>query len=313
MVPIVYGTIVSLQGIALGLLKFFEYPLASKNLWVGKAEIMMRYYAYGLGSVRSWGKIAERTLWRIYGHYTEPSRFAGFLILPICFCFGLYKETRKKRYMMSMILMLICLIFTMSRAGYVSLLCAILFFSFMNSNKKRRGNDHTSTYDIMKLIFIAVIAIIGALFLLQFLAILSDLFPGLPLSVGIWNHSGKVTLLRPETIDLAFILPLLLKRPYGYGFGISIHGHGAFDTNLANAVAYWACSGGIVAIIILLILNLFIKYCIPCLKSDDHVKCGIGMAFTALTVQGLAHGNWSGPDYMIMVGLLVLIKNRQIK
>lgn len=324
-IPVIYGVMISI----LGLIQEAGSLLGlSFNIWledIGKTGnnnvSMCSLFGLPLGQYSSWGNFAGRTLLRIQGFYIEPSKMAMFLMIPIFFSWGLYKKTRRKSYKLTLILCIVCFAFTMSRAGLVSIVSALVmkyFFVKKNKNKSDIALQKTTVKDLVKLIKIPFGIVTAAVLVLMSMVQLSRIFPGLEfLYVGITDlTTGKANLVRAETVDASNIINGLLSRPWGFGFSNNLHGSATsvLDTNLANAFILWLVTGGFLGagIAVAIILSILLQFGIPCLKSNDSVKNGVGLAFICLTVHSLSYGTWMTPEFMIVVSIMTVITNKTL-
>lgn len=146
----------------------------------------------------------------------------------------------------------------------------------------------------------------------------SKFFPEVDfLHVGITDIAGKVNLIRDETVDFNLILEGIIKRPYGYGFSNTLHGSetSILETNLANALMLWLVVSGILGaiVVIILMLLLVIKYCIPCLKSKSNIKNMIGRSFIGLSIHSLSYGTWMTSEIILVICLMILVSQKPVE
>lgn len=322
-VPVVYGTIVSTSGIIQEAASLMGLPI---SIWLenidktGNSNVSMcSLFGIPLGEYSSWGNIAGRTLLRIQGFYIEPSKMAMFLMIPIFFAWGLYKETKQRKYKYALILCSVCFALTMSRAGIVSIVAALVVKHFYNKRYNKKNDvdmPKTTKNDLLKLFGIAFGIPLAAVMVLLLMVQLSNIFPGLEfLHVGITDlSSGKVNLIRKETVDISTIVNGLISQPYGFGFANNLHGSSSsvLDTNLANAFILWLVTGGffgaVVAIVIMLLT--LIHYVIPCIKSNEPLKTGVGLAFFGLMIHSLSYGTWMTPEFLLVMAIMSVLYNK---
>lgn len=324
-IPVIYGVIISIFGIMQEAGSLLGLPF---NIWLedigktGNSNVTMcSLFGFPLGQYSSWGNFAGRTLLRIQGFYIEPSKMAMFLMIPIFFSWGLYKKTHKKFYRLALLLCVVCFVLTMSRAGIVSIVAALVvkyFYVKKHGDMTNTAPRKTTANDLRKLIGIPFGIVIAAVFVLLLMVQLSRYFPELKfLYVGITDlTTGKANLIRAETVDTSTILDGLLSRPWGFGFSNNLHGSvtSVLDTNLANAFILWLVTGGFLGggIAIAIILNILLQFCIPCLKSNDSIKNGVGLAFIGLTMHSLSYGTWMTPEFMLVVSIMSVISNKTL-
>lgn len=324
-IPVIYGVMISILGMIQEAGSLLELPF---NIWLEDVEktgnsnvAMCSLFGVPLGQYSSWGNFAGRTLLRIQGFYIEPSKMAMFLMIPIFFSWGLYKKTRKKFYKLALILCIVCFAFTMSRAGIVSIVSALVvkyFYVKKHKNKSNIALQKTTVTDLVKLIKIPFGIVTAAILVLMLMVQLSRIFPGLEfLYVGITDlTTGKANLVRAETVDASAIMNGLFSHPWGFGFSNNLHGSvtSVLDINLANAFILWLVTGGFLGagIAVAIILSILLQFGIPCLKSNDPVKIGVGLAFICLTVHSLSYGTWMTPEFMIVVSIMTVISNKTL-
>ena len=320
-VPVVYGVIISILGIIQESANLMGFPISIsvENIYkTGNSKVAMcSLFGIPLGQYSSWGNIAGRTLLRIQGFYIEPSKMAMFLMIPIFFSWGLYKQTKQRKFKYALILCSICFVLTMSRAGIVSLVAVLVVKHFYN-NKLRNGAimQRTTANDIIKLFGIAFGIALAAVSVLLLMVQLSKFFPGLEfLHVGITDlSSGKLNLIRQETVDTSTIVNGLISQPYGFGFANNLHGSSTsvLDTNLANAFVLWLVTGGFIGAVVavVIILSALVHYVIPCIKSNEPIKTGVGLAFFGLMIHSLSYGTWMTPEFLLVMALISVLYNK---
>ena len=322
-VPVLYGVFISVVGIIQEIANLMGLPLVItlENIYkTGNTNVAMcSLFGIPLGQYSSWGKIAGRTLLRIQGFYIEPSKMAMFLMIPIFFSWGLLKQTKQRKYKYALILCSICFVLTMSRAGIISVVATLVVKHFYNKNKKYSNEivmPKTSANDIIKLFGIAFGIALAAVIVLLLMVQLSKIFPELEfLYVGITDlSSGKANLIRQETVDTSAIINGLISKPYGFGFANNLHGSStsALDTNLANAFILWLVTGGFIGAVVavFIILSTLVHYAIPCIKSNEPIKTGAGLAFFGLMIHSLSYGTWMTPEFLFVTALVSVLYNK---
>ena len=321
-IPIIYGAIISLMGFILEISNFVGIPI---NVWVeeigktGNTISMCSIIGIPMGAYSSWGSFMGKNLLRIQGFYIEPSKMAMFLIIPIFLSYGIYKNSKLKRYLFIFYICLVCFFFTMSRAGLISIVSSLfigwIYKAPIKINKKILYK--ATQKDIFKGIIAIIGAIIGGVILLSCLVYISKFFPKMEfLYIGITDIEGKVKLIRSETVNSSLILRAIIQQPYGYGFSNMLHNDTtSLNTNLANALILWLVTSGIlgmiVAISIMIILTF--KYCIPCLKSEDNIKNSIGKVFIGLSIHSLSYGTWMTQEIILSICIMILATQKLIK
>lgn len=319
-IPLIYGTIAAIPGIVLEIMNFMRIHIPVERVFIEKTGNWVDMVPFGLGGYATWGQMLGRSLVRIQGYYIEPSKMAAFLLIPIFISWGFYKKCNRKRYVFLSAIYFICFLFTMSRAGFIAFIGAIVVEKVLagNRNKGWAGsvNEKTERSDIVKLVAAGMLFILAAVLAIQLMVALSSFFPTLEfLHVGISDENGRANLIRQETVDIQYILKALLKKPMGYGFFNSIRGAGEIETNLANALVLWLVTGGIAGAIVavsIVLMGMF-RYGVPALKSSDPIKRSLAKSFIGLTIHGLSYGTWMTVDYLIILALLCAVKGKKIK
>jgi hypothetical protein len=110
-------------------------------------------------------------------------------------------------------------ILTLSRAGYITFVGAIVVGLFAKMGKDKNADvDHTKVTrrDVRKFLIMPILALIAVQLLLQGMAELSKKYPDASfLSVGIVNEeTGKAEIFRSETFDFDYIVPKFIERPW---------------------------------------------------------------------------------------------------
>lgn len=317
--PVLYGGFISVQGFLLQFMNFFGLPILTNRIVMEKFQVSYDMEVHGLGVVMyNGGTFLGREMLRIYGYFIEPAKMASFLLIPIFFSWGLYQKSRKKFYKYMMLLCLIGLILTFSRAGLIALIGALIIRKMIgkrvcfSGEKKHSLYMVTSRKDVIKLVVSAVIFLLAAILTLNLFVALSTFFPDFQILYhGITNEQGKVNLVRKEGADIAYVIQLIKNKPLGYGF----LGNARLDTNLANAFIYWLVCAGVPGAVLSIVLLGFImlKLVVPALKSAEPLNMAAASAFLALTIQNLSYGKWADVDFLFLAGILAALKRTSRK
>lgn len=298
-----------------GILRFIGIPIGSNMVEVEKFGNLVQMSSYGFGIFASWGGFAGHTLYRLNSYFIEPSKFAMFLEVPFFLLLERYKNCNgkaRRRTLFGLVCVSTAFLFSMSRAGMVSLLATIVYAKILKRNNKsvRNGADGD---DIFKMIAAAFLMIIGALIMLNVLVALGKFFPGIPfLSEGITDMSGKANLVRNETVDSSHLLTLFLQHPFGSGFSSIVALNKV--TNLANAFIFWTVIGGFFAIVILamIYIKILLNNYIPAVSSGDYKLRGIANAFFSVTIHSLSYGTWMEPIYILLIVTMICMRRREL-
>lgn len=319
LIPLAYGLFVIVQGLMLEALNLAGVLAPAGNAFIEKTGNYVTFAPFGLGAFAYWGRAFGKDLVRLQGYYIEPSKAAAFLTIPIFISWGFYRKYKKIRYALLTAAGAVCLVFTMSRAGMVAAVGAIVVGYVMKPKKSRNGQkqetEKTCFKDIKKIFLAGMSFLIAAVLLIRGMVFLSKFFPALSfLHVGITDKSGRANLIRNETVDFSYLIDKFTSQPWGYGFTGSERGWGLIQTNLANAFIFWlmigGCLGGALSLLILAIAMY--RYGIPAFKSQDPLKRSLAMVFVALTLHSLSYGTWMSADYLMALALLCAVKGKEI-
>lgn len=313
MLPIIFGTVISVQSLILFVCLFFQVPLGYTLVEYPKLGHTVITYDFLLGTRTAQYRQGGHLILRLASYFFEPAKFAAFLLVPIIGAFALYKKTKRKGFLCVCLINFAAFVLTFSRAGYVALIAAVVFYYAI----KRKGMSapKTTKRDFGKLFGAAGLVIAGVFLIFCVGYLFTKLYPDNELLTQFTMvENGKVILFRTASGDFGKVFELLSKQPYGYGVSQTIHGHAHVDFNTAAAPTFWLYAGGIVSAVLLVILYylLITRYCIPCIKSKEPIKISIACLFVALTVQGLSYGNWISIDYLYVVGMMILLRDRDI-
>ena len=106
----------------------------------------------------------------------------------------------------------------------------------------------------------------------------------------------------------------MISQPYGFGFANNLHGSSTsvLDTNLANAFVLWLVTGGFIGAVVavVIILSALVHYVIPCIKSNEPIKTGVGLAFFGLMIHSLSYGTWMTPEFLLVMALISVLYNK---
>lgn len=320
-IPMIYGVFAACQGIFLFVINFIGIRISSRLRYIPKKDNSFVFYDYGLGGYEPWGSILGHHLGRVRGFFVEPTRFAAFLIIPVFLFWGAYRKYKKKSYLIGGLITFIGLVVTMSRAGYIIFVGAIVVGIIAKTGHKDEDTDATriTRADVRKFLILPILALLAVEMLLQGMVKLSERYPQAEfLSVGIVNEeTGRAEIFRSETFDFEYIVPKFVERPWGYGLSQTPH-YGDYrndlDTNLSSAILLWPMAGGIAGLIIMLALLFifFFKYCLPVLKSPDPMENAIGLTFVALAINSVNVGNWLNTDFLLIVAIMVALRRKSL-
>ena len=321
-IPIVYGIFSSIQGIILFALNFLRIPVYHYEKYIPKQDNTYIFYQF-FGGYEPWGGILGHPLGRIRAMFVEPTKFAAFLLIPIFLLWGAYQKRKKRSLLICLIIVVLGFILTLSRAGYITFVGAIVVGLFAKMGKDKNADvDHTKVTrrDVRKFLIMPILALIAVQLLLQGMAELSKKYPDASfLSVGIVNEeTGKAEIFRSETFDFDYIVPKFVERPWGYGLSSTPH-RGDYtydlDTNLSSAILIWPMAGGVPGLLVMIALlaTMFFKYCLPVLKSDDPMENAVGLIFVAMAINSINVGNWLTCDFLFIVAIMVALRRKSFE
>ncbi len=321
-IPMIYGIYSSVQGIILFFAHFFGFHIRSYTQYVPKQDKTYTFFAYGLGGYEPWGSILGHNLGRARAMFVEPTRFAAYLMIPLFLFWAYYKKYKRRGFLVCFGIVLLSFIVTLSRAGYITLVGAIVVGAFakMGKSKDAEDNNKASKKDIRKFLIMPIIAIIAVEVLIHGMATLSEKYPDASfLSVGLVDEeTGEARIFRSETFDFDYCVPKFVERPWGYGLSNVPHRKDYthdLDTNLSSAMLLWPMAGGAPGLIVMvaLLFTLFFKYCLPALKSDDPLENAIGLIFVAMAINSLNVGTWLDCDFLFIVAVMVALRRKVIE
>ncbi len=308
--PLYWGLFFSIQSIILFLIIFFNVPIKSTIIVMGKYGDMQEI-SYGiLGYANGLRIFEDYSVLRAQSWFIEPSILASYLIYPVLASFGYYRSTKKTLYLFVSIACIIGILITFSLAAFFSLLVSIVFLLCIRPVYKRNNYKIIGLRDYTSLL---IAFIISGVCVNYVMLEINDLYvPSITSSKSILinmiarDPEGPSGQLFREHYKYDEYINILRENPLGIGLGFTaIAGN---EKASANALIYWTISGGIPAFIALLALyaKLFYSYCLPLLKSQYYPYRFIGAAFLGTTIHGLAYSNWVYPYYLFNVAVTII-------
>lgn len=256
---------------------------------------------------------------RMCSFFTEPTNYALFLEIPLFFSYALLWEHKKIRNLICACIVSIGFIMTESRAGFVSVLAAIVVAILFRPKKGESSDENLSGIkkDICKMLIALLAIFILGIGLLKVMYALADFFPQATfLQAGIFDENGNVSLIRPETTNFGLMFQKLLEQPWGYGISLIItRNQNIININYANAINAWAIGGGILGILIVLCMlaHIALKYAIPCLKNKNKIVKTLGMIFFSMTIHQISDGDWMRLDYIMIITIMVMYQKQVLQ
>lgn len=301
-------------------------------VWFGRGEGTRIYYesldtfkiSFGIlgfgDAINYFGKAA---FLRTSGFFREPTKLGAFLILPICWGYVQYQKTKKKQYLLYELLMCFNFLATFSRACFlafaISLTCTFLF-----QTKSDKRNYHVSFNKKLRATVLITCCAIGFFLLGNFLYQYRQTEDEMYSNSSVYeNNVIKGMMNRSSTVESKYnnafirdnssfeqIFLKVKEEPFGYGLGWSGRKQ---EFNNPTALGFWIYSGGVLALIVLVLLYgwLFYHYYLECMYSGNIQLKVFGIAFLSLTIQNMSYGSWQEPLYMLVVALMVLIVEKK--
>lgn len=302
--PIIWAVLFAMQATVLFVLVFGNLEPAPSIVRVERLDNMpeMDFGLLGYGNTYTVYETHYRSI-RPQGWFLEPSNLAGFLVYPAFVSWGIYRNRRKLHYLFASLICFAGIALAFSLAGYMAVLGAVLSLVILRPAKGRSSRTTFARRYIGPII-------LGALFLLIANALLKRLYQipqiaGGPRILGLLSRNPATDKLFRTYWRFSTVVAILSRNPFGVGLA-----HTAFqsETTSANPLMFWAASGGILAIIILVCLywQLFYRYALPCYISRNPIAQSIAAAFVAATIQGFSYGTWISPSYLFAVAMLML-------
>lgn len=265
-IPIVYCVLASIGAILLSVGTIYNWNILTfkSSYYIeaahGNPNIGFLFGIIPLGNFTfSWRRCSN--------FFLEPSNFAAFLMIGILWSYGFYKKYKKRIYLFASVICIIGFLLAGSRAGYVAMIGTLIFAISLKSNR-RRNFKFNMKYFIRIAVGIVLFVVLSVILLRTMVFLGNNIFTNNnTFKLGIYDAKGNVSLLRPETTDIPYIVSKLQAKPLGYGFSILSYNNSLITTNLANAFVMWLLCGGIIGGVGILYVLFFVfkKYCFPCL------------------------------------------------
>lgn len=311
LIPKLYGLYIAGSAVLLELGLFLQLPLDRGEFFIEKTGNMVRLSRFFLGAYASWGSINGRALYRMQGYYIEPSKFGAFLLFPFFLFYSDWKKKKSFKNFLSIVVVLVAIILSMSRATWVALIAAVcLPFIYQWTARSNRILKPISREDLLRTIGLVLILFLSLFSLVFILKTLASFFPQIEaFRTGITNQNGQYQLIRSETVDANLILSTIFKHPFGVGFSHVLHGVYDFDTNLANALMLWFVVAGFPGLILAISMQVYLFFfcAIPLLRSQDAFHVALAQIYFALTLHSLSYGSWLTPDYLFICMAIIYI------
>jgi hypothetical protein len=306
-VLIAVGVLFSLQGAAL--------VVAVSQDWLGDPSLVtIEKYAnqemqsFGLlGLTNAYGYTATGRYVRAQSWFTEASSLAGFLLPPTFLAWGLFRQERRRRYLLASALCFTGVAATFSLAASIGMATAFVVATLVRTQMRRWPRALTIGMALVSFAFAGQ----AALWLLdQSHTIFTQQVRQLgitPLArlIGRDPTNPEASSLIRDAFHVESSIALIKAHPFGVGLGFT---GTVSEVASPNPVVFWGIVGGIPALGIILGLHswLFFARAMPALLSKDALNRSIAAAYVALTVHNLSNGNWISSYYLVVVAMLLL-------
>ena len=246
---------------------------------------------------------------RPQGWFLEPSKLASFLLLPAFVSIGQFRLFRKNKYIIATILIFTAIFLTLSLAGYFAVICATLILLFSKPFYRRLKRIPVFKFSYLIPIFLAFFIFASALLNLAYFA--NDLdkdtvTEGQAAVAQLLKRDkdGPSGNLVREGYKSDNYMSILMNFPLGVGFGEAK----SDELRSGNAFLFWFSSGGIPAIlaIIIMFMYIFLVFCHPLLMSNNAVFNGLAASFIGHAIQNLSYGNWIEPYFLVHLAIVVM-------
>ena len=263
---------------------------------------------FGLGNAIQ-SPFLDYKILRPQGWFIEPSKLAAFLLLPAFVSIGRYRIYRKKKYILSAVIIFLAILLTQSLAGYLAVACATLLLVFSKPFYRAIKKIPVLKYSYIILIFLIFFGFAYSVVNLTHLADKVDpnsVSEGQALLTTLMGRdaAGPSGNLLREVYKIDNYLNLVQNSPFGLGF----IGTTFSEFKSGNALLYWLVAGGILAVLIIIMMftYIFIVFCHPLLISGNVVFNALGASFIGHAIQNLSYGRLIAPYFLIHLALVVM-------
>lgn len=254
--------------------------------------------------------VGDVMILRSQGWFLEPSLLASFLLLPAFVSAGRFWQYRTKIYLFSAIIIFFVLLTTVSLAGYIAVTVGgiFLFFSKPFYHWLRKISFIKYTYLILILgggvIVASSMVYAGHLANEAYSNAQSD-ERGVITTIIRRDPEGKSGNLMREGYKLEEYINAITSDPLGIGFSSTASSN---EIQSANALIFWAVSGGIPAIVLIttFFAHIFFAFCHPLLIAGNVISRCLAASFIGHAIHNLSYGNWLAPYFLIHLALVVI-------
>ena len=246
---------------------------------------------------------------RPQGWFVEPSLLGAFLLLPLFICLGRFLRNRRPGDLLAFLIVLSAVFLTVSLAAYLGFAVGILFLVFSRPLYRvlaRSLKPLKYAYPVVILgTFLAVAS--GAIIVLNSMSEfnVTDLEENQAFVAGIYarDPTGESGNLFREVASEDMFVASFASHPFGIGLAAT---EGTSDILAANGVLFWAITGGLPALIVLVALfsHIFISLCHPLLVSENIVQRCLAASLIGHAVHNLSFGNWTAPFFLVHLAIV---------
>jgi hypothetical protein len=265
---------------------------------------------------------------RPQGWFVEPSILAAFLLYPAFASFAHYRQAGKIIFLVFSVAMFVAIFMTFSLAGYFAILAVMLFLVLSRPLHARLKQRRMFKYIYPVLILLLFVVLTkGILFGAQKMNEINlQQIHNLMVLGKYGDHSNNTALekfsvsaskmfardpqgqsgnLFRETYKTSAYLSVLARHPFGIGFGSTLGSH---EVNSGNALVFWAISGGMPAVALVLVFwgYFFWTFCHPLLNSGNIVYRCAAASFIGHAIHNMSYGNWLAPFFLLHLAIVIL-------
>ena len=273
---------------------------------------------------------------RAQGWFVEPSILGAFLVFPAFVSYGIFRDDKRFSFLFLAMIAFLAIILTFSLAGYFAILAGVLFLLLSKPLYRLLKGSRFSVF-LYATIILAVFGVC-AKGMLHAGVIMNEI--NLALVQEISTESETMSSHDPASRDVAsrdvaasmtkmfardthgqsgrlfreiyaanYYISSIIEHPLGIGLGRTL---GTSRENSANALFFWAISGGLFSLLVLILFfwHIFSRYCHPLLMSQVSIQRCVAASFVGHAIHDLSYGNWLAPFFLIHLAVLVTLSWR---
>lgn len=298
----VVGSVFALQTLVLFTMIQTHSPPPSKELiLIGYKNLpFLSYGIFGYG----WGSIAAGEVFQVYraqSFFPEPTRMASFLELCLILGWGLYRTTRRGRWLLASILCGCSFVITFSMTGYIVMFLTVIL-AFLALNLPR--------WKLMAPPLVAFFSIVATSMVIVYLKAATGFYGKAEAVLNLaFGHAPSELTYR--VTFLTDSLRLFVDHPLGIGvIGIEesrilqvFPGAGGLIAPLE-----WLVKGGLFGLTLQLsILGfVFFKIAVPQIRRGGMARY-VSLGFTAQVLHHCVAGDWFDPIFFLVLWSVVML------